>query len=414
MNTEPPTGDDLQRMLVSMKHNVLEHADDRRPKRRGHRSGIVIAAVALLALGTASGAVALAVVPQMQQAAPVASPTPSLPEPSSTPSSAQVVETPEPTATGSSGATPVRYPTDCRALFSDADRERFFGTTPLTQTPDHLDATVRPAPAPVRFAGSTWLASTWIDCLWKDPRSDISHISVSLGTATQDALAGRQDLFRSQGATCAPGEGGTVCTHTSRADPYPVDGTDTFWWDDEGYWVAIGQVNMPTSGLLRATIDGMRTSARGEGGDSAGTWTITGDGVGPITIGSSYRDAVDEVGAVLPKPDLECPNPNVSFFGSADVNITVLQENGKVVGIDTTGLTTAAGIGVGETLAQLKTAYPGLVQTPGYGEDASDAFSLWSVRDGARYVTFVMDEDGRYTTGVWVGDDPRPPYEYCG
>jgi hypothetical protein len=97
MNTEPPTGDDLQRMLVSMKHNVLEHADDRRPKRRGHRSGIVIAAVALLALGTASGAVALAVVPQMQQAAPVASPTPSLPEPSSTPSSAPVVETPDPT-----------------------------------------------------------------------------------------------------------------------------------------------------------------------------------------------------------------------------------------------------------------------------------------------------------------------------
>jgi hypothetical protein len=99
MNTEPPTGDDLQRMLVSMKRNVMEHADERRPKRRGHRPGIVVAAVALLALGTASGAVALAVVPQMQQAAPVASPTPSAPGTSSTPSSAQVVETPDPTPT---------------------------------------------------------------------------------------------------------------------------------------------------------------------------------------------------------------------------------------------------------------------------------------------------------------------------
>jgi hypothetical protein len=115
MNTEPPTGDDLQRMLVSMKHHVLEHAEDRRPARRRHRPGIVVAAVALLALGTASGAVALAVVPQQQTAAPTASAAPPTPRPTTTTSSAPVIETPIPETTPTATpptATPTRRPFD--------------------------------------------------------------------------------------------------------------------------------------------------------------------------------------------------------------------------------------------------------------------------------------------------------------
>jgi hypothetical protein len=111
MNSEPPTGDDLQRMLVSMKRNVMEHADDRHPKRRGHRTGIVVAAVALLALGTASGAVALAVVPQVQQAAPAPSATAEPAAPASTPASAPVVETPDPTPSPTATG-PARRPYD--------------------------------------------------------------------------------------------------------------------------------------------------------------------------------------------------------------------------------------------------------------------------------------------------------------
>ena len=111
MNTEPPTGDDLQRMLVSMKRNVLTQAEDRRPAGRGRHTGIVVAAVALLALGTASGAVALAVVPDQQQAAPVASSAPAEPEPTRTASSAPVVEAPDPVVpTPTASATPTRPP----------------------------------------------------------------------------------------------------------------------------------------------------------------------------------------------------------------------------------------------------------------------------------------------------------------
>jgi hypothetical protein len=95
MNTEPPTGDDLQRMLVSMKQNVLERAIDQ-PRRRAHRTlGIVIGLVALITVGSASGALALGVLP-----APFAAKAPSAP-----------TSTPAPVVTPTTAPTPTPTPT---------------------------------------------------------------------------------------------------------------------------------------------------------------------------------------------------------------------------------------------------------------------------------------------------------------
>ena len=102
MNTEPPTGDDLQRMLVSMKQTVLDRAEDRRPapRRRGGRAGIVIGVIALLGLGATSGGVALGMIPQpFTASAPAPTPSPSEPVAPSTPESAPVQETPDPVPT---------------------------------------------------------------------------------------------------------------------------------------------------------------------------------------------------------------------------------------------------------------------------------------------------------------------------
>ncbi|PYY33020.1 hypothetical protein [Curtobacterium sp. MCBD17_030] len=408
MNTEPPTGDDLQRMLVSMKQNVLEHAEERHPEPRRHRSRIVIATVALLALGTAGGAVALAVVPQVQQAAPAPSPTAEPSVPASTPASAPVVDTPAPRPSASSAAAPSRYPDDCRALYSDADRQRFFGATPLAQTPAHPDGTTVPEPASTTYSGGTWTAATWLDCHWAQPRTDVGSVHVTIGSASATALAEREDGLRAAGADCAPGDGGTVCRLPDAADPDFV-GAETSWWDSDGRWITIDQVNFPTSGLLSATIAGLSSDRVGPG-----SWVVSGAGVGPITIGSSYQDVVDEVEPVLPQTNGDCPNPNVGFFDSGDLHVIVVQAGGKVVGVDASGLTTAAGMGRGNSIDQLRAAYPDLTRTPGYGDDSSPAFAYWSVRDGDRSVTFEMDEGGELVTGVWVGDDPRPPYEYCG
>ena len=110
MNSEPPIGDDLQRMLVSMKQNVLERAEPR--KRRGRRTGIVIAVIALLAVGTAGGGVALGLIPTSPAAAPAPTPTAtSEPSQTVTPSSAPVVDAP----------TPIPTPTPTRPTYSAAD-----------------------------------------------------------------------------------------------------------------------------------------------------------------------------------------------------------------------------------------------------------------------------------------------------
>lgn len=111
MNTEPPTGDDLQRMLVSMKQTVLDRAEDRRPapRRRGRRAGIAIGVIALLGLGATSGAVALGMIPQpFAEPAPTSTPSPTAPAVPSTPAAAPVQEVPVPVPTPTPTPTPTR------------------------------------------------------------------------------------------------------------------------------------------------------------------------------------------------------------------------------------------------------------------------------------------------------------------
>jgi hypothetical protein len=109
MNTEPPTGDDLQRMLVTMKQSVLDRAEDRKPapRRRGRRTGIAIGVIALLGLGATGGGVALGMIPQPFAAAPAPTTTPSPTEPAapSTPAAAPVQETPDPVPTATTTPT---------------------------------------------------------------------------------------------------------------------------------------------------------------------------------------------------------------------------------------------------------------------------------------------------------------------
>lgn len=99
MDSEPPRGDDLQRLLVTMKQDVLARAvPRRRPRRR--RVGIAIGVVVALLLGAAGGSVALGLIPgpDTQPTVPTTSPTAD-PSPSQTPDRAPVVDSPRPTLT---------------------------------------------------------------------------------------------------------------------------------------------------------------------------------------------------------------------------------------------------------------------------------------------------------------------------
>ena len=121
MNTEPPVGDDLQRMLVSMKQNVLERATPR-PRRRKHHVGIAIGVVGVLLLGAAGGGVALGLIPTTLTADPAPTAT-RTPEPSvaETPSGAPVVGRPTPEPTPATTPTPTPTPTPTRPAYAATD-----------------------------------------------------------------------------------------------------------------------------------------------------------------------------------------------------------------------------------------------------------------------------------------------------
>jgi hypothetical protein len=246
MNTEPPTGDDLQRMLVSMKQTVLDRAEDRRPapRRRGRRAGIVIGVIALLGIGATSGGVALGMIPQpFTASAPAPTTEPSEPVMPSAPESAPVQETPEPAPTPTATPTPVAragtLPTDCRQLVPASEYDRLFGSTPLAD----------PAGSE---AGSDGEGPTVdLSCIWREPQADVSGLSVSLGSDTAEVIADYEALLVRSGYTCADSGAGRLCRLTVADEEYPVDATLTYY-SEGSTWLVIRQTNFPTNGLLPA------------------------------------------------------------------------------------------------------------------------------------------------------------------
>jgi hypothetical protein len=245
MNTEPPTGDDLQRMLVTMKQSVLDRAEARKPapRRRGRRAGVVIGVIALLGLGATSGGVALGMIPQPFAAAPapVSTPSPTEPAAPSTPAAAPVQETPDPvqTPTATATASAGTLPTDCRALVPASDYDRLFGTTPLQD----------PAGTEAGTDGEGLTAS--FSCIWQDPRADVSGLIVYLGTATTDAITANATSLSQNGYSCSDRDGGRLCQMTTPDATYPVDTTLTFYGRGST-WLVIRQTNFPTTNLLGA------------------------------------------------------------------------------------------------------------------------------------------------------------------
>lgn len=252
MNTEPPEGDDLERMLVSMKQNVLERATPR-PKRRRVRPGIAIGVVGLLAIGTATGAVALSL---SQQERPTAAPTQTQqPEPApsaTTPTSAPITATPRPVVTPSATPTPttgahVRLPGDCYLLVPDADYSRFFGAAShtstvvspgLTRDPDGND----------RIQGLRD-PDEGLSCTWQN-EGVVANLDLFVGPTSVFGTGTPEETVRALGGTCEDRFGGRFCQVDSS---YPGDPVVTTLIRD-GVIVTINQTDFPTDGLLPAMV----------------------------------------------------------------------------------------------------------------------------------------------------------------
>ncbi|WP_156463409.1 hypothetical protein [Frigoribacterium sp. Leaf172] len=189
MNTEPPTGDDLTRMLVSMKKNVLERATDTTRRRPGRRFGIAFGLVALIGLGSAGGAVAMGFVPSpfegLAQPEPTAVvSTPPAPTPTATP-------TPEPSAAPSTqpvGGTPEPYlPIDCATLATESSLTSLLRAPELKQEEGLV---FTPREASLRQSGvqtCAWMSSSEADYAGFD-------VDISLDDpASVDALAAKRE-----------------------------------------------------------------------------------------------------------------------------------------------------------------------------------------------------------------------------
>ncbi|MCS5511239.1 hypothetical protein NY537_00595 [Curtobacterium flaccumfaciens pv. betae] len=233
MNTEPPQGDDLQRMLVSMKQNVLERATPR-PKRRGRRAGIAIGVVGVLMLGAAGGGVALGLIPTSitTAPAPTATTTPE-PSPTETSSGAPVVGGPTPTAN------PTPTPTPTRAPYSLSDPDTWtisgsevgpiaLGGEDAAET-DDLDGIYTPAPC-LNPNVTFWRSQDYPE-LTVVRADDGTVQSLAIGTGAPDAPG--------NGPTTAAGLGvGSTLAELRAAYPdlhYTESGTDNTKPSDSPY-----------------------------------------------------------------------------------------------------------------------------------------------------------------------------------
>lgn len=173
------------------------------------------------------------------------------PGPSPIPSSVAKSITPTPTPSPSKRI--VTVPTDCRTLVSEKTSAATFGDTPLND-PSAISegdaGVIKPtAPPPGATALDVLRDAVELRCLWKDPRTDISGLQVTMATIDAVTTGRYFDTLPADGYTCAPLYGGRQCQLVKQNEEYPVVEGHTEFLRDSIY-VRVDQYNLPTKGLL--------------------------------------------------------------------------------------------------------------------------------------------------------------------
>ena len=230
MNSEPPTGDELNRMLVTMKQNVLERTTESPRRKRNRNLGLGLGLAALLAIGGGSGALALGMLPSPFQASAPATPT-STPTPTPT---VRPTATPRPTPTVAPVVAPVpSAPIDCATLTNGIDLTAFI--------PDPVYA---PELLPKNYDRTTeaGLAQQGVlSCVWRSEAGSYSNVVVRVSndvtTGTRwtserhDAGDSSLGLGRSSVISCGT-EGNSSCRASVVADPWWI----SFSFYDDSSW----------------------------------------------------------------------------------------------------------------------------------------------------------------------------------
>jgi len=212
MNSEPPTGDELARLLVTMKQNVLERTTES-PRRKRHRNlGLGLGLAALLAIGGGSGALALGMLPSPFPAAAPATPT-STPTPSPT---ATRTATPRPTPTVAPVLVPQpALPIDCATLASGVRMDLFIPSS----LPGRA-ALLHPLDAALVEAGVR-------RCVWGSSEQPYSVGTVVVSPDRVRGLAAVDAVLASGGRQGGAGEASAMTCTAQGCEATVVSGT---WW----------------------------------------------------------------------------------------------------------------------------------------------------------------------------------------
>lgn len=170
--------------------------------------------------------------------------------PSATPT-VSATPTPGPTASG-----PTALPASCAALVSAADPSQF-GSAPLNDpafVPQGPSGVVAPTAPPANANGRQVMRAIhelW--CLWANPSSDITHLSVEVGHYDVASAAALMATLESQGYACENADGGRLCAITTPNTKYPVDDNFTYLSRDD-IMILVDQTNFPTNGLMASMV----------------------------------------------------------------------------------------------------------------------------------------------------------------
>jgi predicted small lipoprotein YifL len=159
-----------------------------------------------------------------------------------------------PTAAAPPG--PTALPASCAALVSAADPAQF-GSVPLNDpvfVPQGPSGVVTPSTPPANANGRQVMRAIhelW--CLWANPSSDVTHLSVEVGHYDAANAAALMAALQSQGYDCTDADGGRLCAITTPNTKYPVD--DNFTYLSRGdVMILVDQTNFPTNGLMASMV----------------------------------------------------------------------------------------------------------------------------------------------------------------
>ncbi|RFA09965.1 hypothetical protein B7R54_12705 [Subtercola boreus] len=226
------------------------------------RAGLVLSGLVLPAVLLSGCAASPGPAPASAGATAAASSTT---EASSTPTAGVPRGTSSPsTPTATSGAAPAAaIPTDCTDLIASSPFTDSFGAWPLNDTAvigapgteySYPAGSTVPTPAASgATVAETLSAATQLRCVWRDPRADITSMTIEIATVDPAIATGYLASLPALGYTCSPttaGAGaGLACLLTTTDPKYSVDVGSTSFLRGDTY-IHISQANVQTPGLL--------------------------------------------------------------------------------------------------------------------------------------------------------------------